>query len=305
MNGDHVRVHPDLCHIGSTAINEKGGLVRLRIHLSFFTKNRVSPGLPPTPSIKFQRCDPGPPTVDAYCSADTQTDWTQPQSQPYGGRIRPLIANRKPFLRWKETCRIRHGTSCVKPDKGTRIHGLRFIDVQRRCLMDGDETSRYVVLSYLWGKAPSPEDKLCAENAQRLYQPFSLTMGLLPATVEDAITVTAELGESFLWVDHLCIEQDNDIDEAKFMPQMHLIYGNAEVTILAAAGSDCDAGLPGIRPKSRVKLQQVVWLNDFTVMESLDPPCDAMGWTSLLSGTMYSERGWCYQKRFSLLGGNA
>lgn len=131
-----------------------------------------------------------------------------------------------------------------------------------------------------------------------------MTIGLLPATVEDAITVTAELGESFLWVDRLCIEQDNDIDKAKFMPQMHLIYGNAELTIAAAAGSDCDAGLPGIRPKSRVKLQQVVSLNDITVMKSLDPPCDAIGWTGLLSGTTYSERDWCYQERFTLLGRN-
>lgn len=157
----------------------------------------------------------------------------------------------------------------------------------------------------MWGKAPSPEDKLCAENAQRLYQPFSLAIGLLPATVEDAITVTADLGESFLWVDHLCIEQDSDIDKAKFKPQMHLIYGNVEVMIVAAAGSDCDAGLPGIRPKSRVKLQQVLSLNHTMVMESLDPLYDAIGWTGLLSGTTYSERGWCYQERFTLLGGNA
>lgn len=72
LKGDHVRVHPDLCHIEPTAINEKGGLVRLRIHISFFTKD-TKPGSPPTPSIKFQRCDPNPPTVDAFCSADTPT----------------------------------------------------------------------------------------------------------------------------------------------------------------------------------------------------------------------------------------
>ena len=185
---------------------------------------------------------------------------------------------------------------CINAAGDARVHGLRFVDVQRRCLVDGDDGAKYVALSYLWGKSPTPEGTLSASTISSLYKPFSLTEKILPTTVEDAITVTTKLGEKFLWIDRLCVMQDSDLDKAKFVPQMHLIYGNAQLTIIAAAGKDCDAGLPGVRPGSRVKQQKVHSFGSISVMESLDPKSENEG-QGLLASTTYSKRGWCYQER--------
>ena len=169
--------------------------------------------------------------------------------------------------------------------------------MRRRCIVNGNDDAKYMALSYLWGKAPTSEDTLSTATAPKLYQPFSLTADKLPRTVEDAIVVTAGLGANFLWVDRLCIKQDDDVDKANFVPQMHLIYGNAELTIVAAAGADCDAGLPGVRPGSRNKEQRVVSFQGIPMMESLDPQPDTSVFRALLGNTNYNTRGWCYQER--------
>ncbi len=68
---------------------------------------------------------------------------------------------------------------------------------------------------------------------------------MLPATVEDALVLTAALRGKYLWVDALCIIQDDHADKLEMLPWMHLIYSAAQLTIIAAAGTDCGAGLPG------------------------------------------------------------
>jgi hypothetical protein len=84
-------------------------------------------------------------------------------------------------------------------------------------------------------------------SSKRIWHAFAiLTMPRhLLLIIEDAIIVTAALGGRYLWVDCLCIFQDDDADKAEILPQMHLIYSDVEVTIMAAV-EDCYAGLQGI-----------------------------------------------------------
>ncbi|MCJ1421747.1 hypothetical protein MMC32_008113 [Xylographa parallela] len=123
----------------------------------------------------------------------------------------------------------------------------------------------------------------------------------MPATIQDAMTVTSALGERYLWIDSLCIEQDNEADKVFFIPQMAAIYGCAEVTIIAAATIDAHAGLPGIKPLTRRVQQKPVSLDGVIFMPSLE------NFTGLFSnsprdertrGTSnYNTRGWCFQER--------
>lgn len=184
-----------------------------------------------------------------------------------------------------------------------KLDGLRFIDVRKRCIVDGQAGDKYVALSYLWGKSPSREDMLCESTAARLYKPFSLNAAFLPATVEDAIAVTVVLGEAYLCVDRLHIRQDDESDKARFVPRMHHVYGYADSTILAAAGMDCGAGLPGVRSATRTTQQKVVTLEATSMMESLDPLTESLlGRSStLVTSTIYNTRAWCYQKRYVIM----
>ncbi|KAL8961910.1 MAG: hypothetical protein Q9193_001605 [Seirophora villosa] len=61
-------------------------------------------------------------------------------------------------------------------------------------------------------------------------------------TFRDAICITRELGERYLWIDSLCIVQDNEDDwkqEAAFMAD---IYGQSYCTLAALSSADSTAG---------------------------------------------------------------
>lgn len=64
----------------------------------------------------------------------------------------------------------------------------------------------------------------------------------LPKTIRDAIRVTVGLGYSYLWVDSLCIFQDDESDQAREIAKMPLIYRNAIITIVAAMASSSSEG---------------------------------------------------------------
>jgi hypothetical protein len=59
---------------------------------------------------------------------------------------------------------------------------------------------------------------------------------LLPRTIRDALEVTLSIGYRFLWVDSLCIVQDDDEDRDLQIDMMDEIYSNATLTIAAGTG---------------------------------------------------------------------
>jgi hypothetical protein len=69
-----------------------------------------------------------------------------------------------------------------------------------------------------------------------------------PRSIQETITFVSELGERYLWIDSLCIVQDDETVKHGQVMNMEAIYGNASFTIIAAGGEDADAGLPGVVP---------------------------------------------------------
>jgi hypothetical protein len=84
----------------------------------------------------------------------------------------------------------------------------------------------------------------------------------LPRTISDAIELTSLLGQQFLWVDTLCIIQDEDSIRQLEINQMSAIYANAILTIVASDGQDANHGLRGIKelssPQPRKSQQKVL-----------------------------------------------
>jgi hypothetical protein len=79
---------------------------------------------------------------------------------------------------------------------------LRLIDVKDKCIVLGNDQTRYVALSYVWGKVD--QLKLLISNLTVLCKAgvFSRDKlgSRLPRTIADAIELTAVLGERYLWV---------------------------------------------------------------------------------------------------------
>ncbi|KAF2092486.1 heterokaryon incompatibility [Rhizodiscina lignyota] len=73
---------------------------------------------------------------------------------------------------------------------------------------------RYVALSYVWGDAVhSSKLRASRSNITDLHVLGSLKSEHLPATIEDAITICKRLDQRFLWVDSLCVVQDDAVDQ--------------------------------------------------------------------------------------------
>ncbi|KAH5373008.1 hypothetical protein HBI48_025630 [Parastagonospora nodorum] len=73
----------------------------------------------------------------------------------------------------------------------------------------------------------------------------------VPQTIEDAIELTKLLGFDYIWVDALCIIQNDAADQQIQINNMHGVYKTAFATIVAASGAHSDAGLPGLRAGTR------------------------------------------------------
>ena len=59
--------------------------------------------------------------------------------------------------------------------------------------------------------------------------------------------LVAQLEERYLWVDRLCIIQDDEAQSGRQIRAMAFIYHQAYVTIIVAAAWDCNEGFSGIK----------------------------------------------------------
>jgi hypothetical protein len=153
---------------------------------------------------------------------------------------------------WKTRCEVQHGDSCELIHKHLKLSQhfpSLLIDTWRMCLTKNLSVKSYVALSYVWGKVLTM--KTIQTNLEVLQQNGSLRReeiaSKLTKTVRDAIAITELLHERYLWVDSLCIVQDDKTTSHDQITKMASIYANAALTIVAADGEDADYGLRGIR----------------------------------------------------------
>jgi hypothetical protein len=121
--------------------------------------------------------------------------------------------------------------------------------------------------------------------------PFPELPRRLPKVVQDAIKVTTQFHERYLWVDRYCIPP-RDADEKENHEQfsnMDVIYAGAELTIVAGAGGDSAYGLPGVSTRKR-HTQPSVTVAGITYVSTMGNPAD------LIRNSIWWTRGWCYQE---------
>lgn len=107
----------------------------------------------------------------------------------------------------------------------------------------------YVALSYCWGKLTEGE-KLCTYADNYALFKKEIPQERLPRTIRDAVAVTVGLGLRYLWIDSLCIIQDDDggADWKSESKKMEHIFSNAFVTIAASAARSSVEGFLKTRP---------------------------------------------------------
>ncbi|KAL3257175.1 hypothetical protein ABHI18_007041 [Aspergillus niger] len=144
---------------------------------------------------------------------------------------------------WLDKCCRKHAKCEGYKD---RAHSLptRVIDVgdsltQPYLHISADgETGRWAAWSYCWGG--DSNFTLNASSFDGLRSGRSLAT--FPATLRDAVLVTRALGFRYLWIDSLCIFQDDSNDWAVEASRMSRIYRHATVTIAATSAETADDG---------------------------------------------------------------
>ncbi|EDU39818.1 conserved hypothetical protein [Pyrenophora tritici-repentis Pt-1C-BFP] len=171
-----------------------------------------------------------------------------------GGRVlsRKWIDLDLPKL-WKSACNSLHTDLCkgFPHELLSRIRPTWLVDVKRQCVISAPEDCSYVALSYVWGNQPTL--KATVGNMSQLQRVGALLSMPIAKTIQDAIGVVELLEERYLWVDTLCIVQDNESEKHVEMAKMAAIYANSAITILAVQGKHANSGLRGFRGISEAR----------------------------------------------------
>ncbi|RYP76955.1 hypothetical protein DL770_007129 [Monosporascus sp. CRB-9-2] len=191
--------------------------------------------------------------------------------------------------KWLRSCFYQH-TMCPGPHR-IRLP-TRVIDVSSdppRLVVTKNEGltyGRYAALSYCWG---GPQ-VVCTTKETISMHTDSITLNNLPKTLRDAVTTTRGLRLKYLWVDALCIIQDDEADRMRELPCMAQIYNNAYVTISASTATSCHDGfleprrlkykpirLPAKCPNG--KAGSVLLMHDISELRDEPDPIHTRGWT--------------------------
>lgn len=170
---------------------------------------------------------------------------------------------------------------------------MRLIDVRECCVCEVDLPCRYTCLSYVWGDVDQPQN---VESLRGLMeQPGGLSNNSikLPKTIRDAMEVMQWLDVQYLWVDALCIEQDNDLDVRSNISNMSTIYRGAALTIVASSNSSPLEGLPGVTSVQRSAEQIRKTIQGIGMAVQLH---DSRLPVAEIKLSTWNIRGWTYQE---------
>ncbi|OAK93605.1 HET-domain-containing protein [Phaeosphaeriaceae sp. SRC1lsM3a] len=203
--------------------------------------------------------------------------------------VRPYI-DWQWLQRWISRCRSKVKTVEQRQlilDQEPR--NLRVIDVIHGCVVPLPPRATYIALSYVWGIHVRDTFRCELVNVSLLAQPGSLSAIALPQTIVDAMTACLELDERFLWVDRLCIIQD-DPEISVQLDQMAIIYHHAKFTIVAAEGDGDQHGLSGVGYARPWKHPAVRYNDHFELFDEVP------NFHEYLRSRHWNQRAWTYQE---------
>ena len=121
----------------------------------------------------------------------------------------------------------------------------------------------------------------------------------LPRTYQDTILVCRELGIDYIWIDSLCIVQDDVRDWREQASRMADVYELAYVTIAAVKAEDASQGLFSLDPDSRIgsQLPNYPWAHVRQQLDLPDPFTSELNWLKQENnGKALYKRGWTFQE---------
>ena len=190
---------------------------------------------------------------------------------------------------WLNNCQEHHNCKTmlgVMPTRLIEITGT-WENISLR-LRQTEELGRvpFAALSYCWGG----EQPMKCLSSNIVSYGTVIPFEKQPPTIKDAAKVCQGMRLQYLWIDALCIIQDDSNDKSVEIAKMTSIYGSATVTIVAARSSSATDGFleerfPGPREGANVSYRCIDGvLGSITLVKLHDgfesvEPIDERGWT--------------------------
>lgn len=153
------------------------------------------------------------------------------------------------------------------------------------------DSMKYIALSHPWGLVTELNPHFCTFTWNIEEHKKGIEFSKLPATFQNAVTVSRELGFRYLWIDSLCIIQGPDGDFNEEAERMEDVFSSASCIIAASSAAGQSDGFL----KTRDKREYVTFLREglppIYVCQFIDDFAQ-----HVLQGSL-NKRGWVLQER--------
>lgn len=195
---------------------------------------------------------------------------------------------------WVRSCDQNH--TCLSrndvflPTRVVDVGNKQSDSVRLTCFAREHTTSgKYLALSHRWG---SPALHKMFRTLKTNLDTFQegIEVATLPKTFQQAVQITRDLGLQFLWIDSLCIVQDDPEDwdyESRLMEQ---VFSSAYATIAATCATGTNDGFLKQRPE-RQNIHMTKGYASYFVCEAIDNVHIDVDQADL------NNRGWVLQER--------
>lgn len=155
---------------------------------------------------------------------------------------------------WLNICDKHH--QCLKhssaerslPVLPTRVLYLEENSEKVYLLESQEKRAQYIALSHSWGKS----HRLTLMKSNIVTLQSGIKLAEIPHTFRDAIIICRALGVQCLWIDSLCIIQDDPTDWEAESSKMSSVYMNAYLAVSALhSADDADGCFPSIARASK------------------------------------------------------
>ena len=154
-------------------------------------------------------------------------------------------------------------------------------------------TGAYCALSHCWGPIDRQPIRTLKRNIHTHYSGIPLTA--LPRTFREAVILTHGLGIDYLWIDSLCIQQDDDNDWSREAASMGPLYQQATLVIAAAGSEDPTGGLFVCERSQEISLQLPYGTRGVFNLACRTPSPSMRPFTDDYRGPL-QERAWALQE---------
>lgn len=214
----------------------------------------------------------------------------------------------KLLSKWIEDCDSGHKCS-TKSNPGTFQLPSRLLDLgpvgsdENILQLDCSTTrldNRYVALSHRWGD-PKVHTRFCLlHDNLDFYKKKGIILDKLPQTFKDAVKVTRALKIRYLWIDSLCIIQEDGEDWKAECQRMEMVFSCAYLTIAATSASGSTDGFLKPRPLDgpNTRVAHFFTSDKNGTDDSKFYVCNAIdNFKRDVEEAELSKRGWVYQER--------